>query len=189
VFGNKVTFQVEFADHTKAVYVATLPRTYLPGDVNVDGKVDGKDLAVLRSNMGKTGAGWAGGDLDQDGEVTFADFQVLERNFGRTGESLAGDLDGNGVVNTEDFKTLSANFGKYGGYTQGDLSLDGKIDFTDFQILERNMRRTAGAFAPFDGAVAGASFDLADATVPEPAGVGVVMALGAMALGQRRRAR
>jgi hypothetical protein len=186
VYGNKVSFEVEFTDHTRGVYVATMARTYLPGDVNNDGKVNKKDFAIVQGNIGHSGVGWAGGDLNLDGKVTFGDYQILERNFGRTGTTLAGDIDGDGLVNRSDFKTLLANFGKFGGYTQGDLSLDGRIDFTDFQILERSMGKTLGSFAPFDaGGLAGdAVFDLA--LVPEPASLAMVLGLGVLLVGRRR---
>jgi hypothetical protein len=55
----------------------------LPGDADLDGSVNRKDLSILLRNFNKTGD-WSRGDFDRDGWVTFKDFQILERGFGRT---------------------------------------------------------------------------------------------------------
>lgn len=49
-----------------------------PGDLNNDGRVDGRDLSVLLSNFG-TGSG---GDLNCDGLTTGQDLSVFLSNFG-----------------------------------------------------------------------------------------------------------
>jgi hypothetical protein len=58
---------------------------YLRGDLNVDNRVDLRDLAILQVNLGVTlGATRAQGDLNRDGAVTRADAAMLARNFGRS---------------------------------------------------------------------------------------------------------
>jgi hypothetical protein len=52
-----------------------------PGDVDVDGNVDGADLALLSISYGTTeGALWRDGDLDGDGRVDLADVGVVAAN-------------------------------------------------------------------------------------------------------------
>ncbi len=53
----------------------------LPGDLNVDNKVDVVDLSMLLGNYGKTGSG----DLNGDGTVGILDLSILLSNFGKTG--------------------------------------------------------------------------------------------------------
>ena len=51
-------------------------------DINSDGVVDVRDLAVLASNFRKTGQNFAQGDLNGDGTVDIQDFSVLALNWG-----------------------------------------------------------------------------------------------------------
>ena len=59
-------------------------RTYapLPGDANLDGKVDALDLAILAANYRKhvTG-GWAQADFNYDGVVDVKDLALLAANY------------------------------------------------------------------------------------------------------------
>jgi hypothetical protein len=59
-----------------------------PGDANLDGVVDEKDVAVVLANMNKPGT-FATGDFNGDGIVDFSDFQLLEGNFGLRSPGLA----------------------------------------------------------------------------------------------------
>lgn len=70
-----------------------LPHPVLPGDANLDGKVDFNDLIALGRHYGQT-AGWAQGDFDQDGKTDFNDLVILARHYGQTltGSQL-GSLD------------------------------------------------------------------------------------------------
>ena len=52
------------------------------GDINLDGYVDGTDLAILKANFGAAGAGWAGGDFNGDAGVNGADLATLRTHFG-----------------------------------------------------------------------------------------------------------
>jgi hypothetical protein len=52
-----------------------------PGDANLDGVVDSKDVTVVLANMNKAGT-FASGDFNGDGLVDFSDYQLLEGNFG-----------------------------------------------------------------------------------------------------------
>ena len=62
----------------------------LYGDANLDGVVDGTDLAILAANFGKPIAQWDEGDFNYDGEVGAADFALLAENFSlRTNDTEA----------------------------------------------------------------------------------------------------
>jgi probable HAF family extracellular repeat protein len=56
----------------------------LPGDANLDGKVDVNDLTIVLSNFGKTGRTWSSGDFVGDGKVDINDLTIVLANFGRT---------------------------------------------------------------------------------------------------------
>ena len=56
--------------------------TFVPGDTNFDGKVDGTDVVSLLNNYGQTGHGVETGDLNGDGVVDGKDVVVLLNNFG-----------------------------------------------------------------------------------------------------------
>ncbi len=86
---------------------------------------------------------------------------------------LAGDLNADKTVNFSDFLIISTNFNKSNvGYTGGDIDVDGTVAFADFLALSTN----------FNMSSAGA------AAVPEPCGL-VLLGIGALWLGQRRRGR
>lgn len=61
----------------------------LPGDGNIDYRVDFQDFLSLAANFGKTDAVWSDGDFDADGTVSFKDFVILASNFGRRREAIA----------------------------------------------------------------------------------------------------
>ena len=64
--------------------------TLLPGDINLDGRVDILDLAILAANYRKnvTG-GWLQGDFNNDGVVDVEDLALLAANYRH---SLASDV-------------------------------------------------------------------------------------------------
>jgi hypothetical protein len=53
------------------------------GDANRDGHVDSADLAIIQSNLGKTGMWWSQGDFNHDGQVNQADLDLAQQNLGR----------------------------------------------------------------------------------------------------------
>ena len=52
-----------------------------------------------------------GGDVDLDGKVDILDFAILRRNFSKRGPREAGDLDGDGLISLSDFAILRSTFG------------------------------------------------------------------------------
>lgn len=56
----------------------------IPGDANLDSRVDGSDFAILATYFGRgPGANWAHGNFNGDLRVDGADFSILASNFGR----------------------------------------------------------------------------------------------------------
>ena len=53
----------------------------LPGDANLDGKVDFEDLTILLTNFGKSGATWSQGNF-RDATVDIEDLTILLTHFG-----------------------------------------------------------------------------------------------------------
>jgi len=62
-------------------------------DINGDGVVDVRDLAILAANFRKTGQNFASGDLNGDGMVDIQDFSLLALNWGLTGGGTGGGGD------------------------------------------------------------------------------------------------
>lgn len=64
----------------------------LPGDTNLDGKVDFTDLVTLARNYGAAlnpaQLGWYQGDFNGDGKVGFDDLIILARHYGQTIDNL-----------------------------------------------------------------------------------------------------
>ena len=54
----------------------------LPGDTDLNGKVNFADFLVLSANFGSHNATWEMGDSNLDGEVEFGDFLELSANYG-----------------------------------------------------------------------------------------------------------
>ena len=61
-------------------------KVLLPGDINMDGKVDMADLAVLAAHWGQhvgmNGFGWSSGDLNGDGVIDDSDLALVSSDWG-----------------------------------------------------------------------------------------------------------
>ena len=56
--------------------------TWIPGDVNLDGRITGDDLAAADSSLGTiSGATWRMGDMNGDGVVTGDDMVIIDANY------------------------------------------------------------------------------------------------------------
>lgn len=53
----------------------------LPGDANVDGRVDGADCSILKAHFGQTSQWWMQGDFDHDGMVGASDLTAMNANI------------------------------------------------------------------------------------------------------------
>jgi hypothetical protein len=94
-----------------------------------------------------------------------------------------GDSNLDGQVNLADFNRLASNFGTGDTWDEGDFNYDGNVNLADFNRLASNFGQSAAGptVTPEDWA------NLA-AAVPEPAGMGLVLA-GVCALAGRVRRR
>ena len=74
-------------------FVLSLPQA-LPGDANLDSKVDINDLTIVLSHFGQTtGMNWGTGDFNGDGKVDINDLTMVLSHFGQTvGTSVGGSL-------------------------------------------------------------------------------------------------
>ena len=53
----------------------------MPGDANVDGKVDINDLTIVLANYNQTGMTWAQGEFTGDGTVDINDLTIVLANY------------------------------------------------------------------------------------------------------------
>ena len=56
----------------------------LPGDANLEGRVDVNDLTVVLTNFGRTSTTWSQGDFNGDGKVDVNDLTILLTHFGQS---------------------------------------------------------------------------------------------------------
>ena len=55
---------------------------FVPGDANLDGRVDMEDAKVLSAHWGHADVGWSQGDFNGDGRVNASDASILAANVG-----------------------------------------------------------------------------------------------------------
>ena len=62
----------------------------LPGDANLDGKVDINDLTIVLAHYGQTGMTWTQGEFTGDGTVDINDLTIVLAHYNETAGSSAG---------------------------------------------------------------------------------------------------
>lgn len=60
------------------------------GDVNLDGRVNSADAAIVSGNLGMTDASWCDGDVNGDGTVNSADLTIVNSHLGFVSSCLGG---------------------------------------------------------------------------------------------------
>jgi hypothetical protein len=121
------------------------------GDINGDGKIDDKDLFLLKSTYQVAGASQATlnevraailrrGDLNHDGFTNAADIDYLSRRLNQP-VTWATDLNADGGIDQGDADTLVHTVL---GKLDGDANLDGKVDFTDLVALAQHYNTSDG---------------------------------------------
>jgi glycosidase len=117
-------------------------------DVNADGRVDNKDLYLLKGRLQSAGASAATitaasqvlrrrGDVNQSGGTDAADIDFLFTRRGGAADWLY-DLDVDGGITTADVDTLVRTIL---GTRPGDANLDGAVNGSDFALLAGNFGR------------------------------------------------
>ena len=62
----------------------------VPGDANLDGKVDINDLTIVLAHYNQTGMTWAEGEFTGDGTVDINDLTIVLAHYNQTVGSSAG---------------------------------------------------------------------------------------------------
>ena len=75
---NQVDLQTWLAE-AGAMQLAT-GGSYLPGDANLDGAVDGTDFSAWNAHKFQVSSGWCAGDFNADGLVDGSDFSLWNRH-------------------------------------------------------------------------------------------------------------
>jgi probable HAF family extracellular repeat protein len=88
--GDIAGFGTDSAGSTVQAFVLRAP---LPGDANLDGRVDINDLTVVLAHFGQSGLTWATGEFTGSGTVDVNDLTIVLSHFGQSmGASAAGAL-------------------------------------------------------------------------------------------------
>ncbi len=160
-------------------------QTWLPGDTNLDGKVEFKDFYTLQGNWLQSGS-YNEGDFDGDNKIDLNDLEILQGNWmNRSGGSAltssdftiapifdqksklpelsvtlnrSANLDGDRVVDADDLALL---VGAYGKNFLGDIDSDGDTDGRDFLAWQRQFYEyTLTADFEIDGVVGAGDLDV-----------------------------
>ena len=83
--GGEGSFLVSYGGTSDTVTLSDFRRPFVLGDLNLDGRVDRIDTALVVQNLGlAANADLTDGDLDDDDAVTLADLAILRLNMGHT---------------------------------------------------------------------------------------------------------
>jgi hypothetical protein len=122
------------------------------------------------AEIGGTPAGPLTGDITGVGFVsTFSQYGTINFNFIEIGvPPIAGDVDGDGDVDINDFNVIRSNLSTAATMrSQGDLNGDGVVDLVDFGEWKDN----------FPSPASGTGGTGENASVPEPASIGLISGL------------
>ena len=90
--GNGLVNQADLTQWLALAGAANLPGggAILPGDANLDGAVDGRDLLIWNRHKFEATFAWCGADFNADGSTNAADFQIWNANKFQTsaGQSI-----------------------------------------------------------------------------------------------------
>ena len=147
-----------------------IPAPPLPGDVNGDGWVAGRDLITILTYWGQSGLGRAFGDLNANGTVDGPDYSEVVTNWGlKVDEIIWGDLDMDADVDIVDFGIFARDFGQ--ADTVSDINDNGTVDILDFGIFADQFGE--GSSSP-------------QTVTPEPTTL-MVLGIGGLLMTQRHR--
>ena len=104
-----------------------------PGDVNLDGVVDGDDVAIVERSLETpeafTIANWTDGDVDCDGAITPLDLELVQTL--REPEVLLGDVNRDDTVNFLDISPFISRLTTGTFQAEADVNQDGVVSFLD----------------------------------------------------------
>jgi hypothetical protein len=147
------------------------PLVQIPGDLDFDGGVDGRDQIILLNHYNQSVASGTNGDMDGNGVVNVLDLSLFSPCLG----DLWADVTGDGRVGIDDVDELAINWHQSvtNGRLDGDVNEDGFVDAADLQILGLWMRATW--------------FGTDHSSIPEPSALGLVGLSVAVLLSRARR--
>jgi hypothetical protein len=136
-----------FGDFTNLRYDAV--SMDLSADMNGDLKVDDLDVQVVVFEV----LGTHFGDANLDGVVNGADLAIVGGNIGLPGGWAQGDFNGDGIVNAADLAIVNANLGATSCLDScpADLNADCKRDGRDIQLFTLALVDPAGFDASYIG--------------------------------------
>ena len=70
-----------------AFTLTVIPDPSIPGDANVDGKVDLTDLSIVLNNFGKTTSHWTDGNFDETATIDLTDLSDVLNHLGQSNAS------------------------------------------------------------------------------------------------------
>jgi hypothetical protein len=164
-----------------AEFAHAAPPHQMPGDFNVDGRVDDQDHAVWRSGYGSWSlTEFLPADGNRNGIIDLADSVIWRKNLG----AMAGDFDRSAAVDQADYDTWRSSYN-----STSDLRADGNhdrvIDAADYVVWRKaQIGQPVGGAAVAEAAQASAMSIESFAAGVEHAGesrVVVVSALGPVA--------
>ena len=91
VFANPVGYYIDPPQDLVDMPALTI-RQYLPGDANLDGKVNINDLTIVLANYGQNGTMWSQGEFTGDGTVDINDLTIVLAHYGQSLGSSAGGM-------------------------------------------------------------------------------------------------
>ena len=89
-YGDIAGWGTDSSGNTNQAFVIINPR--LPGDANLDGKVDINDLTIVLANYNQTGMTWTQGEFTGSGTVDINDLTIVLAHYGHTAGSSAGPV-------------------------------------------------------------------------------------------------
>ncbi len=89
-YGDIAGWGTDASGNANQAFVIINPR--LPGDANLDGKVDVNDLTIVLSHFGQTGTTWTQGEFTGSGTVDVNDLTIVLAHYGQTAGSSAGPV-------------------------------------------------------------------------------------------------
>ncbi len=88
--GDIAGWGTDASGNTNQAFVIINPQ--LPGDANLDGRVDVNDLTIVLAHFGQTGTAWTEGEFTGSGKVDINDLTIVLAHFGQTAGSAAGPV-------------------------------------------------------------------------------------------------
>ena len=117
----------------------------IPGDANIDGKVDFSDLLILAQNFGAPGD-FRQGNFNGDFFVTFADLLILAQNFGTSDPTIQAQQPGRGAAPVPEPSTWVGGLMLLGMFLRPSRSRSRRSDVP--RIVRLAIRRGVGFLPP-----------------------------------------